>query len=140
VGKGSSGGGAASAPTASGGRTPVREAGGIAYKKSQAAVDAGDVLVKVDVGKLDRAWQKDRGFYVPPGGGADKQKYANAREYVGRKGAKVDAPRVHLDRSGTASFTDGRHRAAAVRDAGKRSLYVTVSRGQADRVRRDLGA
>ena len=138
MGKGSKGGGAGVGGGAAAGSRPGRTAGGITYVKDPRARAAGDVLVEVSVAKLDKAWEKDGAYLIPPGGGADRQKYQNARAFVG-SGKKVEAPRAHLDRKGGVSFSDGRHRAAAVRDAGKKTMYVTVSRGQAARVRRELG-
>jgi hypothetical protein len=105
---------------------------------TQRAKDSGAVPVEVDVAKLDSAWQKDAGFHVPPGGGADKVKYANAQAHLA-KGGPVEAPEVTVDPDGTVSFTDGRHRAAAARDAGHKTMVVTVPKEQADRLRTVAG-
>jgi len=144
MGKGSSGGGAGTAPTLAGGRTKVRSAGGVDWVKSAPAIQDGDVAVKVSVEKLDAAWKKDADNYVGAGGAAvHKQpgKYENAKDFLRTTTRPVTMPRVTYDpKTHTASFTDGRHRAAAARDLGKKSIYVTVPRGQAAKVARDLGA
>ncbi len=129
--------------TANGGRTAVRTAGGIKFQKSQRAINQGSVAVKVSVAKLEAAWKKDTGYHIPKGGGSDKQKYANAKAFVGKKGRGKSGPvrMPEVTYSGkSASITDGRHRMAAIRDSGKKSVWVTVPRGQAKAVKRDLGA
>lgn len=121
-----------SVQTAAGGRTPAKTADGITYSKGDRAVRNGDVAILVSVAKLDAAWRKDGTYHIPPGGGSDKGKYANAKAYVQNptKGA-VKMSEVHFDRkSGAVSISDGRHRAAAIRDLGKRTMWVTVSRSQ----------
>jgi len=128
-----------SVQTAAGGTTPVRTAGGIEYAKSDRAVRDGDVAVEVSVSKLDAAWQKDDGYHIPPGGGSDKQKYQNAKDYIAKpdKGP-VKMAQVNLDASGNLSVSDGRHRLAAIRDTGKARVWVTVSRAQAKKFKAEF--
>jgi ketosteroid isomerase-like protein len=136
--KGSSGGGAGGVATGFGGRTAVKKASGVRYVKSDRAIRSGDVAVKVSVEKLDKAW--DKGQRIPPGGGDQgAAKYEAAKGHV-NSGKKVRMPEITLRKNGTVVFSDGRHRAAGARDSGKKHIYVTVPRGQAKKVKRELGA
>jgi hypothetical protein len=135
--KGGSGGGAG---TVNQGSTPVRTTDGVSYKKSDAAIANGDVAVKVSVDKLDKAWQKDAGGHIPKGGtGGQGRAKADAAKATVASGKTVEMPRANFSK-GRVRFTDGRHRTAAVRDSGKKTMYVTVPRGQAKTVKRRLGA
>lgn len=143
--KAGSGGGAGS--TGSGAGAPrVREAGGIEYTKSPGARGSGDVAVKVSVSKLDKAWKKDTSHVGKDGKGgirdpgADKSRYDKAKEFVD-KGGPVNMPRVNYDaKKGKVVFSDGRHRVAVIRDKGKKTIWVTVPRGQAKKVKNKFGA
>lgn len=109
------------------------------------AENAGDrVTVVVDAARLDAAWRRDPDFYVPPGGREeDRQKYANNVAFVARarrEGLAIEQPRITVDADGAASFIDGRHRFAALRDAGVESVPVSVDPEEAARARRVLGA
>lgn len=109
------------------------------------AENAGDrVTVVVDAARLDAAWRRDPDFYVPPGGREeDRQKYANNVAFVARarrEGLAIEQPRITVDADGAASFIDGRHRFAALRDAGVESVPVSVDPEEAARARRLLGA
>lgn len=119
----------------------MRTADGIDYAKSERAVRDGDVAVNVSVAKLEKAWAKDDGYHIPKGGAGDNQKYQNAKDYVQKPTrGPVKMAQVHYDaKKKKASITDGRHRTAAIRDMGKRRVWITVSRGQAKQVKRDLG-
>jgi len=145
--KGNSGGGA-NLPTGNGaGSTPVKSTSGTDWVKPAGAVGANEVAVKVSVSKLDKAWQQDKENYVgKSGGNQGKQKLENAKEFIrnpqrGGKKVPVEMPRATYDhKTGKVSFTDGRHRTAAARDLGKRTIYITVPRSQAETVKKKLGA
>lgn len=124
--------------TIAGGSTPVQKADGVEYAKSDAAIRDGDVAVEVSVSKLEKAWSGDS-MHIPKGGAGDKQKYASARGYVQKptKGP-VKMARVTI-KGGKASITDGRHRTAAIRDLGKRRVWITVPRSQAKAAKKNLG-
>lgn len=98
--------------------------------------------VMADVRALDLAWQGDTGFHIPPGGGSDPQKYQNALAFVRKamaSGKPVTQPIVSVDKDGVVSFTDGRHRFAALRDLGVKRVPVSVDRGQTARAREWFG-
>jgi ketosteroid isomerase-like protein len=123
--------------TGFGGRTSIRKADGVRYVKTDGAIRSGDVAVKVSVDKLDQAWRPSN--RIPKGGGDQgPEKYANAAKYTA-SGKKVRMPEVHIHKDGSVTFRDGRHRAAALRDQGKKHIYVTVSRSQAKKAKRELG-
>ncbi len=107
------------------------------------APNAGDrQTVHVDTAKLEAGFKKDTGYHVPPGGGSDKQKYKAAAAFVDKArktGQAVHQPIVTVDKSGTASFEDGRHRFAALRDAGHKTVAVSVESGQAAAVQARFG-
>jgi hypothetical protein len=117
-----------------------KEKGGgkVRWRHSANAQAAGDKLVELETSKMDNAWQKDSGFHVPPGGLDDKQKYKNAADFLASHKGEVDAPRATYQ-NGVLSFEDGRHRAAAARDAGHQTIHVTMDPGEADVAAKDLG-
>ena len=95
--------------------------------------------VMVDPKKLDAAWSKDAGYYVPPGGGGAEipGRIARFKEFLA-KGKPVEAPKVYLHPDGHVSFEDGRHRFRTLADAGIDRVAVTVDRGQVEAVKRAL--
>jgi hypothetical protein len=118
---------------------------GLRFERDPGAADARYRLVKVDVARLDRSWQRDTGFALGPGGIGPSAKpgaYANAQSFLRAqraKGLPVHAPRVSLDRKGQVSIGDGRHRFAALRDSGAQIIFVTATRSQANRIRKLYG-
>jgi len=107
---------------------------------------AGDVVVVVDVDKLDAELAKDKGHFVGPGGeGEIKGRVAGAHEFFDR--AKRDRIPVHLTevhlagpKQTSVSISDGRHRLAAMRERGVKVLPVSVHRGEAEEIARRYGA
>jgi hypothetical protein len=97
-----------------------------------------ETTVMVDAAKLDRAWSKDAGYYVPPGAPGIPGRREGVERFLAR-GEPVQASLLTLDPDGTASFIDGRHRFAVLRDKGIDRVAVTVPRSQAARVREALG-
>jgi hypothetical protein len=148
VAKGSAGGrSGGKGRAASGGRATGSGglAEGLKFDKDPNARDARYSLVEVDVSKLNDSWKKDDSFYIPRGGGGKSGKpgaYKNAKEFIRKQkaaGNPVHAPRVSVDRKGNVSIGDGRHRTAVLRDGGAKKIHVTVTRGQAKRVRKLFG-
>lgn len=94
---------------------------------------AGTVAVLADPRLLDEAWSKDQGYYIPPGGGGGE--VPGRIEQFNRfldTGQDVEVPVVTLDADGVVSFTDGRHRFAALRDQSANQVPVMVPVDQAD--------
>lgn len=98
-------------------------------------------MVKVNVSKLDRAWARDEGFYIPRGGGGAEigGRRAGFERFL-KSNRSVQASTVSVDKRGVVSFVDGRHRFSVLRDRGKRSVYVAVPRGQERRIKSLFGA
>lgn len=100
----------------------------------------GYATVEVDPKKLDAAWSKDAGYYVPPGGGGAEVPGRRDRvtEFL-KTGEPLEAPYAVL--SGDAvSFGDGRHRFSVLRDGGADRVAVTVPESQAGEFRKRFGA
>jgi GNAT superfamily N-acetyltransferase len=89
------------------------------------------VLIQVDTAKLDAAWSRDDGFYIPPGGPSD---IGNRRERFeewlkNNPDTPVEAPFVGWNSfKNCVSFTNGRHRFSVLRDLGYPTVCVTVAR------------
>lgn len=86
-----------------------------------------DRIVWVDVRKLNRAWMRDRGFYIPVGTGLRLYKYNRFGLWLAQHGGtRVHMPHIDVSNN-VVCFTDGRHRFAWMRDHGATSLPVTVA-------------
>ena len=72
------------------------------------------ILVEIDTDILDKLWQKDKEYYLPP----DSRKIDLSKPIV--------APIVDFMANGGISFLDGRHRFAALRDMGIKKVVVMV--------------
>lgn len=85
-------------------------------------------LVNVDLDKFDTNWKKDEGYYVGPGGeGGIGSRYENVKEYLTTTKEPVEAPEVtRMKAIDVVSFTDGRHRAAVLRDLGAKKMTILV--------------
>ncbi len=88
-----------------------------------------EVAVWINPRDLDRDWQRDTGYYLPPGGEGVAGRRAEFRRFLQTDDA-VEAPRVALGPEGEVSFTDGRHRFAVLRDDGAARVAVMVPRDQ----------
>lgn len=87
-----------------------------------------EMLITVDVAKVEADYSKDSNFYVSPGGGgaAIGGRYKRFEQWL------IDNPTVPIDPpdmgwSGySAVFGDGRHRWAVLRDQGAKRIAVTI--------------
>lgn len=118
---------------------------GVAFVKSLRAKDQRMPTVTVDVAKVDEAWQRDHpDYYVPRGGQPDavgQAKYEQVRQFVERaiaEGIPVEQSQIVVDRDGSVSFIDGRHRFAVLRDLGAVAIPVSVDRSSVARARKTL--
>jgi hypothetical protein len=117
------------------------EAGGIQWAKTGGAEMNGEVAVKVDIAKLDAFWKQNPNHYVGPGGvGEIKGRYTNAMDFLKKTKKGVHMPRLGLTDDNKPSITDGRHRIAAMRDMGKKTIYITVDKSEAAQFRKLIGA
>ena len=151
MGRGSAGGGGGGGRGGVGGNKHPGSIGGsggsiegVKFVRTPGQAATRYVLVRADVGKLDRSLASDKGgFHVGPGGaGGVPGRHAEAARFLGRaraEGIAVHAPRAGIDRAGRAYLGDGRHRFAAARDSGATAVPVAVPRGQAARFSRLFG-
>jgi hypothetical protein len=87
-----------------------------------------DQLAWIDVDKFDKSFQQDKEAYVGPGGSGNAigNRYHRFNEFL-TKNDKIDTSEVHVNEQGKVSFINGRHRYAALRDAGVKHLPVSMS-------------
>lgn len=138
----------ASGRTASGGSgvagrpAATASASGVTYIKDSR--DRNNVLVNVSTSKLDKAWSQDKGGYIGPGGAGAidgrRERFSSFLKSTNNGESKpIIASTVHLSKSGSVTFSDGRHRFSVLRDKGKRRVVVSVSRHQAKKVLQRFG-
>jgi hypothetical protein len=95
------------------------------YKIPQRAENAGDKLVQINIPKFDPSFQQDGGFYIPPGGEGVTGRRAGVEKFL-KTGKPVEAPEVHVDKDGIASFINGRHHYSVIRDMGHESMPMAM--------------
>jgi SPP1 gp7 family putative phage head morphogenesis protein len=112
--------------------------------RSRLVVEAGDVVVLVDIEKLYASLAKDPKAFIGPGGeGEIGGRIPAALEFFEksrREGIAVHMPQMYLKPTGEAGFVDGRHRTEALRRTGAKTVPVTVSAEEAEEFRRRFGA
>ncbi|HSA05945.1 MAG TPA: hypothetical protein P5556_02065 [Candidatus Gastranaerophilales bacterium] len=91
-------------------------------------------LVNVDVKKLDKLLSADRHYYVGKNAvGGVKTKYDRAKEYIFETSEPIYASLVAVSKTSRgieAGIMDGRHRFAAIRDAGIDKVPVSIKKDQ----------
>ncbi len=115
---------------------------GVKFEPDPGSIDRRRyATVVADVGKLDKGWADDKGFYIPAGGGGAEiaGRRAGVEDFL-KEGKPVHQPRVALGPDGRPVFNDGRHRFSVLRDKGHGRVPVTVPRGQAAEFERRFGA
>jgi len=98
-----------------------------------------DVVVWVDVSKVEDAWPRNY-LYIEAGGeGRSQQPYRYHRfgEWI-RGGETIEMSSICAC-DGEIGFTDGRHRFAWLRDHGVKRLPIAVCRACAEEVERRFG-
>lgn len=87
-----------------------------------------DVLVTLDVPKVDTSWRRDKTFYIEPGGGNQlRGRYDRFAQWLqDNPGTPIDPPDIGLTPSGEIIFGNGRHRFAVLRDQGRERIAATV--------------
>ena len=89
-----------------------------------------DVIVWVNIAKLDRLWRHEEGYYI---GREAKEDYAMPGRYRGvRTWLETQSRPMQMPHcgpyDGIVGFTDGRHRFAWMRDHGVKTMPITTSR------------
>jgi 2'-5' RNA ligase len=104
------------------------------FVKDDRATD--QTLIMVNTAALDRAWSKDEGYYISPGGtgNAIGSRYDRFKDWLKQHSNEaIRAPMVSWnDVTDCVSFTDGRHRFSALRDMGYPTVKISVPKEQVD--------
>ena len=110
------------------GKVGGRELSADDFTHSSRAAANGHALHFLPASALERAWSKDPAHLPTAALGAAEKPGARAgfADFV-TQGRPIEAAQVHVDEQGTASFVDGRHRTAVLRDAGMSHLPVTMT-------------
>jgi hypothetical protein len=87
-----------------------------------------DVLVKLNVAAFDAAFQRERDFYIGPGGTGNPihDRYPKFGEFIA-KVTEIEAAEVTVNDDGKVGFTNGRHRYAWLRDHGVKDIPVAMT-------------
>lgn len=89
-------------------------------------------MVTIKIPEFDEAWagsESEKTFYLWPDGTNDiAGRRARFEEWLkANPGVPIETPEVTIGPDGTPSFTNGRHRYAVLRDAGERTMKVSMS-------------
>lgn len=102
-----------------------------------------EIIVWVDIQKLDASWRKTPYMYVPPGGNGQQDinlyRYEKFGRWLAGFTGKVRMAMIGLD-DGEIDFVDGRHRIAWVRDHGAKAAPVVASEDYAPEIKRRFGS
>jgi hypothetical protein len=83
-----------------------------------------DVLVLVNTARFDAAWEADHpDYYIASGDQSDR--YKRFVEYL-KNNRNINVSEVYVDENGLASFINGRHRFAVLRDFGNTAIPVAM--------------
>jgi len=94
------------------------------FSMPKRAITSGDKLVLVDTLELDKIWKKDKDYYIGVGGeGGISGRYARFEKYLDEHD-DILVSELGINEYGM-SFTNGRHRAAVLRDKGM--IYLPVA-------------
>lgn len=117
-------------------------AGNLQFRPSGQATRGGDITVVVDVEALDAAWAKSD-QYIGPGGTRNGivDRYNRFNEWM-KQGHVIEQPEIGLAHNDptVVQFGNGRHRFAALRDAGVKTMPISVLKEFARTVRLQYGA
>ena len=101
-----------------------------------------EVLMTVDVAKVEEQWSGDSNFYVGPGGSgaAIGDRYNQFKAWLAEHpNTPIGAPSLGYYKGRGIMFGNGRHRWAVLRDLGAKRIAVTVDRGSVKEFERLFG-
>lgn len=99
----------------------------IPFTLSRQSIAIGERLVKIDVRKIDQAWQKDHDFYIGTNGvGGIRGRYERFADFVNSTQEPIEASEIYVRENGDVTFTNGRHRFAYFRDRGVAVMPVAM--------------
>lgn len=88
-------------------------------------VKLGYSLVNVDIGALERQWSRSSFYVGPQGAGGIGKRYADVTKFI-QDNSAFEASTVYVNPDGVVGFENGRHRYAAIRDAGNKTIPVAM--------------
>ena len=92
---------------------------------SKVDVKLGYSLVNVDIGALERQWSRSSFYVGPQGTGGIGKRYADVTKFI-QDNSAFEASSVYVKPDGVVGFENGRHRYAAIRDAGNKTIPVAM--------------
>lgn len=108
---------------------------GLNFTQTRLATGRHDEVVMADVDKVERSWAKDNAMHIDRGGaGGIGKRYQNAKDFIS-KADSIHMPEAAATRDGEVVFIDGRHRFAALRDAGHKTIPISVPKETAETFR-----
>jgi hypothetical protein len=134
MGVGGSGGGRGGGGSGGGHKTD-----GEKYKLSPSRKN--EILVKVSVNKIENSWKKDS-MYLPKDGlgkseiGGRRKAFSDWK--VKHKGEPIEAPSVSINKKNNIVFNDGRSRFAVLRGEGKKTVYVSIEKSDAKKLKKSF--
>jgi hypothetical protein len=96
------------------------------------ATHPDEVMLDVDVAKVDQAWAKDHEMYIGQGGTGNPKRgaYQGFIDYLQRE-QPIGMPQLAWSEWNQAiQFTNGRHRFAVMRDRGTKTIPVMIPKAQ----------
>lgn len=106
-------------------KTPTLDIAKLKVTLSKIDERSGYQLVNVDIRAIERGWSKSDFYVGPDGEGGIGKRYANVLQYI-QDNAAFEASSVYVKPDGAVGFENGRHRYAAIRDAGNRTIPVAM--------------
>ena len=105
--------------------TPVT---GVSFILNQADAKQGRALTWVDTAKFDAAFQNSKEYYIGAGGTGNtiRNRYAAFKEFM-TTGVPIEVSTVTVNKDGSVSFDNGRHRYSVLRDGGNKVVPMALS-------------
>jgi hypothetical protein len=130
------GGGTAKASKGGGSRKTVLSE--LEAKLAAAAMPASpdERVLLVDVAKVDTLWAQEPDFHIAPAASGANFKLDRAKAFASslKPGSEFKAPQLGVSKD-SLGFEDGRHRFAAMRDLGLKTVPVSMDKQSAQNAR-----
>lgn len=110
------------------------------FTRDYGASQSREVIVLVDVKKLDDNWKREKSFYIDSNGNGEiKGRREEFRRFLKKK-EPIEVSRIYISKDGQVSFRNGRHRFSILRDDRKaKKVPVAIERSQLKRFKKYLG-
>lgn len=106
-------------------KNPSLDIANLTVTLSKTDARLGYTLVNLDIPAFEKQWSKSSFYVGPDGAGGIGNRYAAVVKYIQTNSA-FEASSVFVSPDGTVSFENGRHRYAAIRDAGNTTIPVAM--------------